>query len=42
MRAMIAHAGLHEKLNSGLWPESAVIRNKLETVMVNPYEEKCT
>ena len=42
MRAIMAHAGQHEKLKSGKCPESEVTRNKLENIMVNPYEEKGT
>ena len=40
MRSMMVHAGLHENLNTGLWPKSTATVTKLENIMFNPYEEK--
>ena len=42
MRAMMAHAGLHENLKTGLWPECAATATKIENMMVNPHEEQFT
>ena len=35
MRATMAHAGLHENLNTGLWSECEATATKLENIVVN-------
>ena len=41
MRTMMAHTGLNENLKTGLWPECAATKEKLEKIMVNLHEHKC-
>ena len=38
---MMMHAGLHENVKTGMWPECAATASKLKNIMVNPQEEKC-
>ena len=38
---MMAHARLHENLNTGICPECAATATKLSNIMVNPHKEKC-
>ena len=42
MHVMMANTGLHENLKAGLWTEFAATATKLENIMVNPNEEKCS
>ena len=41
MRVMMAHAGLHENLNTGLCSKCTATTTKSENIMVKPHEEKC-
>ena len=41
MSVIMAHAGLHENLNTGLWPICASTPTKLENILVNLHKEKC-
>ena len=41
MRVMVAPAGLHENINTGLWPKYVATTTIAENIMVNPHEEKC-
>ena len=41
MRVIMDHMGLCENLKTVIWPEYLVTVTKLETMMVNPHEEKC-
>ena len=39
MYETMLHLGLHENLNTDLWPECAATMTKIEKNMVNPHEE---
>ena len=41
VRSIMAHGGLHDNLNTDLWPESMSSVTKLENIIVNLYEETC-
>ena len=40
MCVIMMYAGIHEKLNTGLWPKYMATSIKLENIMVNPHEDK--
>ena len=37
---MMAHARIHENLNTGLWSECAATATKLENIMINLHGKK--
>ena len=37
----MTHVGMHENLNTGIWPECVATANKLKSIMPNSNEEKC-
>ena len=37
----MAHSGLNEKINTGLWTKWAANATKLESIMANMHKEKC-
>ena len=41
MCMMMAHAGIHENINTCLWPECAATGTKLEIILVKSHQEKC-
>ena len=41
MRAMKENTGLHENLKTGIWPQCAKNKTKLENIMIKPAQRKC-
>ena len=39
IHTMMRHMGLHEKLNTDIWPKCMKTVTKLENTMVNPHKE---